>query len=112
MTVRLLLRRAADFLTSVKLAIPLLVLIAAASILGSLIPQGKNVKLISTLPDIVHKLNSYLQLNDIFHSWWYLFLLALLGFCLLAVTVKRVPVVWKVKGRGPAVGIFLAHMGV
>ncbi|MBI3000121.1 MAG: cytochrome c biogenesis protein ResB [Deltaproteobacteria bacterium] len=112
MTVRLLLRRAADFLTSVKLAIPLLVLIAAASILGSLIPQGKNVKLISTLPDIVHKLNSYLQLNDIFHSWWYLFLLALLGLCLLAVTLKRVPVVWKVKGRGPAVGIFLAHMGV
>ncbi|MGE5303553.1 MAG: cytochrome c biogenesis protein ResB, partial [Alphaproteobacteria bacterium] len=56
--------------------------------------------------------NFYLQLNDIFHSWWYLLLLALLGLCLLAVTIKRVPVVWKVKGRGPAAGIFLSHIGI
>jgi len=112
MTVRPFLRRAIDFLTSVRLAIPLLVLIAAASILGALIPQGRNVKLASTVPEGIGKLNSYLQLNNIFHSWWYLLLLALLGLCLLAVTVKRVPIVWKVKGRGPAVGIFLAHMGI
>lgn len=107
-----LIRRAVDLMASVKLAIPLLVVIAAASILGALIPQGRNVELVSAVPDAIRGLNSYLQLNDIFHSWWYLLLLALLGFCLLAVTVKRVPVVWRVKGRGPAMGIFLAHMGI
>lgn len=111
MAPRSTLGRAGDFLASVRMAVPLLVAVAAASILGSVIPQGGNVRLISSVPDGVRRLNAYLQLNDIFHSWWYLLLLALLGLSLVMVTVKRVPTVWTVRGRGQALGILLAHMG-
>lgn len=105
-------RRVFNFVASVKLAIPLLVLIAAASVVGSLIPQGRNVKLAANASEWIQALNTYLQLNNIFYSWWYLALLALLGFSLLAVTATRVPTVWKARGRGPALGILLAHTGI
>lgn len=104
--------KALDLLASVRLAIPLLVLIATASVVGSLLPQGRNLGLPSDAPQSLRRLNDYLQLNDVFHSWWYLLLLALLGLSLLAVTVKRVPTVWRQRGRGPALGILLAHLGI
>jgi cytochrome c biogenesis protein ResB len=107
-----MLRLGLNGLASVALAVPLLVLIAAATILGTTIPQGKNVALASSMPEWVQGLNVYLQLNDIFHSWWYLSLLALLGISLLAITIKRVPVVWRQRGAGIALGILLAHAGV
>lgn len=107
-----ILKRGFDGLASVALAIPLLVLIAAATVLGTVIPQGRNVALVSSAPEWVSGLNVYIQLNDIFHSWWYLSLLALLGLSLLAITIKRVPVVWQQRGRGIAIGILLAHAGV
>lgn len=112
MTGRVKRRTIVDFLASVKTAIPLLVVIAIASVLGSLIPQGRNVRLTDAVPESVRQLNAYLQLNDIFHSWWYLALLGLLAISLLAVTVKRVPAVYKSRGRGLALGILLAHVGV
>jgi hypothetical protein len=105
-------KRSFDFIASVKLAVPLLVLIAAASVVGTLIPQGRNVHLASDAPQWVQALNTSLQLNNIFYSWWYLALLGLFGLSLVAVTVKRVPAVWKARGRGPALGILLAHTGV
>jgi cytochrome c biogenesis protein ResB len=107
-----LLKRVFDWLTSVAFAIPLLVLIAAASIVGGLLPQGRNVDLASGAPGWVRDINGYLQLNDIFHAWWYLLLLGLLAVSLLAVTIKRVPTVWRSGGRGAAAGIFLAHLGI
>jgi cytochrome c biogenesis protein len=99
-------------LASVAFAIPLLVLIAVATILGGLIPQGDNVDLISSAPEWVREFNVYLQFNDIFHSWWYVLLLVLLCISLLAVTIKRVPTVWRQRGLGVATGILLAHVGI
>jgi cytochrome c biogenesis protein ResB len=107
-----MLRSGLNVLASVALAVPLLVLIAVATVLGTVIPQGMNVELASSLPDWLRGLNATLQLNDIFHSWWYLSLLALLGISLLAITIKRVPVVWQQRGKGIAIGILLAHAGV
>ncbi len=101
-----------SFIASVKFAIPLLIAIAAASIIGSLIPQGRNVKLASDIPEWIASLNRYLQLNDIFHSWWYIILLGLLGFSLLTVAIKRFPRVYQQRGRGAALGILLAHLGI
>jgi hypothetical protein len=107
-----IMRRGIDGLASVAVAIPLLVVIAAASILGSLIPQGNNVEPLSDAPEWLRGLDATLQLNDIFHSWWYVALLALLGVSLLAATIKRVPTVWRQRGRGAAAGILLAHVGM
>ena len=104
--------RVVNGLAAVGVAIPLLVLIAAASVLGGSIPQGKNVELAASAPQWVRGLNTYLQLNDIFHSWWYVLLLTLLGVSLLAATIRRVPTVWRQRGRGAASGILLAHLGM
>ena len=101
-----------NFIASVKFAIPLLIAIATASIIGSLIPQGRNVKLVSEIPEWIATINQYLQLNDIFHSWWYIILLGLLGFSLLTVAIKRFPRVYQQRGRGAALGILLAHLGI
>jgi hypothetical protein len=104
--------RALGILGSVRLAIPLLVLIALASIVGSLIPQGRNVRLKEDVPAWIRNLNAYLELTDIFHSWWFIALLGLLALSLVAITIRRLPVVWQAKGRGPAAGILLAHLGI
>jgi hypothetical protein len=107
-----IIRRGFNLLASVRLAIPLLVLIAAASIAGSLIPQGRNVRLAEEVPSWVQQFNAYFQLTDIFHSWWYITLLGLLGGCLLAITLKRLPTVWRQQGKGAGAGILLAHLGI
>jgi hypothetical protein len=57
-------------------------------------------------------LNVYLELNDIFHSRWYIALLGLLSLCLVAITVKRLPTVWRQRGLGAGLGILLAHLGI
>lgn len=101
-----------DFLASTRLAIPLLVLLAAATIAGSVIPQGENVNLAEDLPAWVGKANEYLQLNDIFGSWWYVSLLGVLGLCLVAISLRRLPAVWRQRGTGVGMGIFLSHAGV
>jgi hypothetical protein len=106
------LKRAFDFLASVKLAIPLLVVIAIASVVGSLVPQGRNVQLAPDAPEWIRTLNDFLQLNDIFHSWWYVLLVGVLGLSLVAVTVKRIPTVWRQRGLGAGMGILLAHVGI
>lgn len=103
--------RTLDFLASVRLAIPLLVLISLATIVGSVIPQGRDVGLADDLPAWVHRANAYLQLNDLFHSAWFLSLLGMLGICLLAISVKRVPMISRERGAGAGAGVFLAHLG-
>lgn len=106
------LKRGFSFLASVKLAIPLLVLIAIASIAGSLIPQGRNVQLAPGAPQWVRTLNAYFQFNDIFHSWWFVILVGVLGLSLVAITIKRIPTVWRQRGLGAGMGILLAHVGI
>jgi hypothetical protein len=106
------LRRAFNFLASVRLAIPLLVVIAIASVVGSLIPQGRNVQLAQGAPEWVRRINEYLQLNDIFHSWWFVLLAGVLGLSLVAITVKRIPTVRRQRGLGAGMGILLAHVGI
>ncbi len=110
--VKRLLERGASFLASVRTAIPLLVLIAAASIVGGLVPQGRNVKLSDDAPAWVARINDSLQLTDVFHAWWYVLLLALLGLSLLAVTVQRLPTIGRRRGRRVALAFVLAHAGV
>ena len=84
-----------SFFTSVKLAIVLLVLISIASILGTLIPQqGAAGPLIGRLsPGVVDVMRS-LQLFDIFHSAWFMILMALLAANLIVCSIHRFPAAW------------------
>jgi len=69
------------YLASVKFAIVLLILIVAASIVGTLIPQNWSAERYSAkYGETRYGLLENLQLTDVFHSYWFTALLAV--FCL------------------------------
>jgi len=76
-------------LASLKVAIPLLVLLIAATIVGSLFPDP-----------------------ELFSSWWYLSLLGLQGVSLLLVTIQHIPAILKKKGRNALIGVITTHLGI
>jgi hypothetical protein len=81
--------RAFRLLASLKVAIPLLVILTAVTIVGSLFPTP-----------------------DWFGSSWYLGLLGLLGLSLLLVTIQHAPMILKRKGRNALIGVITTHLGI
>ncbi len=77
------------FFSSLKTAIPLLVLTVAATIIGSLLPDPA-----------------------FFRTWWYLGLLGLNGVSLLFITILHIPAVLVKKGRNALIGVVLTHLGI
>jgi len=65
------------FFSTVKLAITLLIILAVASILGTLIPQGRSAEEYAVRYGGLSAIFIRLQLTTLYHSFWYL---ALLGF--------------------------------
>lgn len=81
-----------SFFTSVRTTIGLLFVLAATSILGTVIPQEPDLSRIRGISSpFVFKLIAVLDLNDVFRSWWFLTLLTLLALNLLACMLKRMP---------------------
>ena len=76
-------------LASLKVAIPLLVLLTVVTIIGSLFPEP-----------------------DMFKTWWYLSLLGLQGVSLLFVTILHIPSILKRKGRNTLIGVVTTHFGI
>ena len=77
------------FLSSLKTAIPLLVITIIVTIGGSLFPQP-----------------------DMFKTWWYLGLLGLNGVSLLFVTILHAPMILERKGRNALIGVVVTHLGI
>jgi len=84
-----LLSRLFRSLASLKVAIPLLVLLTAVTLVGSLFPSP-----------------------EIFRSRWYLGLLGVLGLSLLFITILHVPSILKKKGRNALIGVVTTHLGI
>ena len=73
-----------------RLGIFLLLLIAAFSVLGTVIPQGREIKwYVETYP-AAHPAFFFLKLNDVFNSWYFLLLLVLLGLNLILCSLVRI----------------------
>lgn len=81
-----------SFFTSVKLTIGLLIAIAVASILGTLIPQGGVSEEFARRvgPGLVSVFNT-LQLFDMYHSIWFFLLMGLLSANLVSCSWARFP---------------------
>lgn len=77
------------FLSSLKVAIPLLVITIAVTIGGSFLPEP-----------------------DFFKTWWYLSLLGLNGISLLFVTILHIPMILERKGRNALIGVVVTHLGI
>jgi hypothetical protein len=78
-----------SFFSSLKTAIPLLVITIMVTIGASLFPTP-----------------------DLFRSWWYLGLLGLNGISLLFITILHIPMILERKGRNALIGVVLTHAGI
>jgi cytochrome c biogenesis protein len=78
------------FFTSLKLVIPLLLILAALSIAGTIIEQNKPLQEYYRYykPSTVALFNS-LGLLDMYHSWWFVTCLGLLALNIIACTMDR-----------------------
>ncbi len=80
-------------MSSVKLTIVILVLIAATSIVGTLIPQGNEAStFMQHLNPISARLFMRFGLLDMYHSFWFRLLILALALNLFVCSVKRFPV--------------------
>jgi cytochrome c biogenesis protein len=83
------------FFTSVRLAIVLIIILTLASVLGTLIPQGRSASEYASRYGQLSGLMIRLQLTQLYHSFWYLALLFLLGLNIVVCTLKRLAPKWR-----------------
>jgi cytochrome c biogenesis protein len=85
-----------SFFSSLKLTIALLIIIAVASIVGTVIPQqyGAEESFRALSPKLA-KAFELLQLSDIYRSMWFIILMSLLSLNLITCSVRRFPTTWK-----------------
>lgn len=79
-------------LRSMKLGLYLVLAIVSASIVGTIIPQQQ-------MNSSEGGLKTLFQLSDLFHSWWYITLLALLSLNLVACSLYRLKTIRLGLGR-------------
>lgn len=82
-----------DTLGSIRLTIPLLVLLTIAAAIGGIIPQAPitpNADLLyRSYGKFWHNIIKFFLLDDVFHSWWFLTLMGLFAVNLVICTVRR-----------------------
>ena len=82
-----------DEFSSVRLAITLFIFLIITTLVGTILPQESMVgssELINKYGPEKYKYFKSLGLTDVFHSWWYMALLTLLGINLIVCSIKRV----------------------
>jgi cytochrome c biogenesis protein len=90
------------FFVSLKLTLYLLVGLAAASALGTFVSPtpGDLQELRQRLGEgALFEVSRALELNDLFHSWWFTLMLWALSLNLIACTLERLPRVWQLAMR-------------
>jgi cytochrome c biogenesis protein len=92
-----LMDRVWDFFISLKLAITVIIILAAASIAGTIIEQNQPLeKYRQVYSDGTIRFFDTLGLFDMYHSWWFLLLLVIFTVNLSCCTIDRLPRVLKV----------------
>jgi cytochrome c biogenesis protein len=85
-----------EFLSSVKLTIVLLILLAIISIVGTVIPQGEGaVEFAESLSPAMFRFLRTLQLFDLYNAPWFRLLIAFLAINLIVCSINRFPSTWK-----------------
>jgi len=91
-----------SFFASVQLALVLLLLLAFTSIFGTILPQGEEFAVYAKQfgprwAQVFHTLD----LDNMYRSWWFLLLLAMLAANLIICSLDRIPQVWKLATANP-----------
>ena len=86
-----ILKKICKFIASMKFAILLLVIVAVACVIGSLVPQGAMFEQYrGSYPERTAAFILAFHLDDVFHSWWFIVLVALLCLSVLLCNLTRV----------------------
>lgn len=92
-----------DFLCSVKLTIFILVLLAATSIIGTIIPQeGADSQFVQELGPVMEKIVLKLELYNMYQSFWFRLIIFFLSINLIACTLNKLPGTLKVYKKLPS----------
>ena len=83
---------------SMRFGILLLVLIAALSVIGTVIPQGREISWYAQNYRSLHGTILMLKLHDVYHSWYFQLLLVLLGLNLTLCSLVRIRTVLRSAG--------------
>lgn len=91
------------FFTSVRLAVVIFILIAATSIVGTLIEQNaepeRNIKVLSGIfgrsAARAYRILDGLGFMDMYHSWWFVAMLLLLAVNLIICSIDKLPGIMK-----------------
>jgi cytochrome c biogenesis protein len=105
------------FFSSLKLTIPLLIVLAALSVIGTLITQqASEHEYLQRYGETTYAILKGLGLLDMYHSWWFIGVLVLLAINLIVCSWKRLPGVWqqvrKAKSGYARLGTYLTHLSV
>jgi cytochrome c biogenesis protein ResB len=109
--------RVVDQLASVKFAVTLVVLIAIACIVGTVMPQGGDVaKYLAKYPLAADRMKLFgaLGLTNIFYSWWFIGLLCVLAASIATCSARRFATMRRTTGyaRMRALGSMLTHISM
>ncbi len=86
-----------QFFCSVKLAVYTLVLIAATSIIGTIILQnGTQQQYISLYGEAFYNLIKVFNIDDMYHAWWFLLLIVILCINIVVCSIERLSITWKI----------------
>ncbi len=84
------------FLASVKLALFTFFTLALTSVIGTIIPQGKEMAFyVENFGAGTAKLFQVLDVPDMYNSWWFVSLLVLFSLNLIVCTIDRFPNIWR-----------------
>ena len=86
-----ILKKICKFIASMRFAIILLIVVAIACVVGSLVPQGEQFALYrDSYSERTAAFILAFHLDDVFHSWWFITLVALLCLSVLLCNLTRV----------------------
>ncbi len=85
------------FFTSVKLTVIILLLLAVTSIIGTVIPQKENpAAYLKEYGESLYRIFSAFDIFDMYHSWWFQFILIMLIINIVVCSIDRLSKTWKI----------------
>jgi cytochrome c biogenesis protein len=91
-----------QFFSSLKCGLILLGLLGTAVIIGTVIlqrPLAREGQIEQIYAPETVRLFNFLGLFDVFHAWWFIVLLGLLGACITLASLERLPQAWRMFSR-------------
>ena len=86
-----------NFFASVNLTIVILLSLATASIIGTIVPQnGKPDFYFHKYGEVLYKIFSALDIFDMYRSWWFRLLIITLVINIIVCSINKLSATWKI----------------